>query len=153
MLKYIRAMLRLPTTVDHGFIETFKDVPVYAIAATESEGIDSSSLSKEQLHAEIQRQIERDREGRQSGSKFFIYTVGQQRHLPFFTSAENAKLFCDDYSREQGKIFPFRVLQTKGKFLGTIDPDSAHVVIMNDRCPGERALTARELARAQRLWG
>jgi hypothetical protein len=111
-------------------------------------------LDQEQLRTEIQRQIERDREAQNGERKLFTYkTKSGEIRLPFFTTPENAQQFCAEYSKEQGKVYPFAVLKAKGKFLGRIDPESCHVVVMNDKTPEERILTAAELGLAKRLWG
>ena len=127
--------------------------PIFVISATVSEGIDASSMTKDQLLAEIRQALERNKTNQQKGYGLFVYSANGQRRLPFFTSNEYVQTFCGEYSKERNRVFPFMVLETKGTFLGKIVPSSCDVVVMNDKSTDERVLSTDELAAARRMWG
>ena len=135
------------------FLLQLAQKPIFVISATVREGIDASSMTKDQLLAEIRQALERDKANQQKGYGLFVYSADGQRRLPFFTSNEYAQTFCGEYSKERNRVFPFMVLETKGTFLGKIVPSSFDVVVMNDKSTDERVLSSEEHAAARRMWG
>ena len=154
VLSTIRNLFGRPKpAADEAWLRQLGETSIFVISATLSEGIDASTLTKEQLLAEIRQALERDRENQQKGYRLFIYDSAGQCRLPFFTSNDHAQKFCGEYSKERNRCFPFMVLQTKGDFLGRVVPASCDVVVMNDKCDDERVLTEAEMSAALRLWG
>lgn len=142
-----------PATAAPTWLRQLGDASIFVISATVSEGIDASTMTKDQLLGEIQQALERDRENQEQGYGLFTYTAAGQRRLPFFTSNEHAQKFCGEYSKERNRVFPFMVLQVKGAILGKIADSSCDAVVMNDKSSDERVLTEDELAAARRMWG
>jgi len=138
---------------DDDFLREIASKHIFMISATVSEGIDASSLTQDQLLADIRQALERDKENRQKGYGLFVYTANGQRRLPFFTSEEHAQKFCGEYSKERNRVFPFMVLEAEGTFLGKIVPSSYDLVVINDKSEDERVLSPEELAAARRMWG
>jgi hypothetical protein len=164
MLKRFRSIFRssnfnlspggpAPPGAGEEFLQQLATKPVFVISETLSEGINASSMTQEQLLAEIRQALERDKANRQKGYGLFVYSASGQRRLPFFTSNEYAQTFVNEYSKERNRFFPFMVLETKGTFLGKIAPSSCDVVVMNDKSADERVLSRDELAAARRMWG
>lgn len=164
MLKLLRAIFKSSNTKvapgvspspagDDEFLREIASKPILVISATVSDGIDASTMTQDQLLAEIQQALERDKENQQKGYGLFVYTANGQRRLPFFTSNEHAQKFCGEYSKERNRVFPFMVLEAEGTFLGKIIPSSCDVVVMNDKSEDARVLSSGELATARRMWG
>jgi hypothetical protein len=154
MFRSLLSTLKLAPPQSKGLLKELENADVFTIAATQSEGIDAGALGQERLAAEIRKQMDRDREAQKDERKLFTYkTKSGEIRLPFFTTAENAQRFCAEYSKEHKKVYPFVVLQAKARFLGRVSPESCHVVVMDDKTPDERILTAAEMGLAQRLWG
>lgn len=142
----------LPRGGSDPFIESLGAAPIFVIAATQSEGIDARTITQEQLLNATREALERDREDRKKGQALFTYAAGEQQRLPFFTSNDHAVKFIGEYSKERHRVFPFMLLQARGRFLGKIKPESGIVVVMNDKTADERILTQAELSIANRLW-
>jgi hypothetical protein len=141
------------TADDEGWLRQLGQTDIFIISATISDGIDATTMTKDQLLAEIRQALERDRENQKKGYGFFIYNAAGQRRLPFFTSNDHAQKFCGEYSKQRNRVFPFMVLQAKGTVLGRIILSSCDLVVMNDMSADERVLSNTELSAAQRMWG
>jgi hypothetical protein len=155
MLNRIRSIFGLSSTPpeDVSWLRQLGDTDIFVIAAMDTDGIDASTLTKEQLLAQIRGALERNRQARREGYALFVYSATQDRRLPFFTSNDHAQRFYGEFSKARNRVFPFMVLQTKGSFLGKIVPGSCDVVVMNDHNPDERPLTPHEMAAARQMWG
>ena len=135
------------------FLRNLGDSTVFVIGATQSEGIDAKTMTKEQLLAEIRKALEKDEEDSQRGYNPFVYVAATgQRRLPVFASQKHAQVFSAEYSKERHRVFPFMVLGINGKLLASFDPASFDVLAFNDRSPDERLFTPDDLAAARRLW-
>lgn len=155
MLRAIRKLFGQPQSssdVD-AFVRDLGNADVFVIAATRSEGIDANKLTKDNLLAAIREAMERDQEDQKNGYSLFVYVENGQRRLPFFTSNDHAQTFCGEYSKQRDRVFPFMLLGVKGSFLGKSTAEMCDVVVMNDKSPDERALSADEVAAARRMWG
>ena len=138
-----------------GLLKELENASVFTIAATDSEGIDFATLDKEQLVEEVRRELERDRGAQKDGQALHVQNRRRSNSASVFYYCWRGALgdFVPNIPRSRKKVYPFMVLQTKGQFLGRISPESCHVVVMNDKTPEERVLTAAELNLAKRLWG
>src|SRR5688572_14724826 len=74
------------------FLRTLGESDIFIIAAIEGDGLDPSSLTTEQLLAEIERAA-KDLSERQEGFWPFVYEWNGRRRLPFFTSNAHAETF------------------------------------------------------------
>ena len=154
MLRRLRNIFRPKPTAADPFIVQLARSELFFIAATESPGIDAKGLTSEALLTAIREALEQDKQNQQSGYGLFVYqTPSGERRLPLFSTSKHAETFCGEFSKERNRVFPFMVLQTRGTFLKTVQAGANQTVVLNDKCPDERVLSADELAAARRVWG
>ena len=154
MWNVLRSLVSRPVPVDRELLMAIGKSDLFVIEATSSNGIDATGLTADALLDEVRRALEEDRRNQRTGVPIFCYsTPNGQRHIPVFTTEEHARQFCGEYSKERNRVFPLRVLQTRGTFLGRLRPAAGTAVVLNDKTPAERLLSAGELAFARTEWG
>lgn len=133
------------------FLRALGESDVFVIAAIEGDGLDPSSMTKEQLLAEIERAA-KDLNERQDGFAPFVYERNGRRRLPFFTTNDHAQTFVGDYSKERNRVYPFQLLGVKGSLLAQLLP-ACDDLAMNDRTEAEVVLPETDVSAMQRMWG
>lgn len=103
---------------------------VLMIAAMQSEGIDASKVTKEQLLAEIEKAA-RDLDNRKHFEPL-MYEKDGVRRLPLFTSSEHAQHFAAEYSKERQRMYPFQMMTVKSSVLAEFALAAEAVVVVND---------------------
>jgi hypothetical protein len=120
------------------FIKELEQSSIYVFAAMSSDGLDPSTMTNEQLLAEIERAAQELNE--RGGFDPFVYEQAGQRRLPYLSSEKRAQTFAGIYSNERNRVYPFQCLGIKRSLLKQLLPACDHLV-MNDRCPNEIVLT------------
>lgn len=132
------------------FLRKLADADIFVIAAIERNGLDPSTMSKEQLLAEIDRATKGLNEP-QDGFAPFVYEREGKDRLPFFTSNGHAETFVGEYSKERDRVYPFQLLGCKGSVLAQLLP-ACELLVMNDRSPDEVALSDGDMTAMRRMW-
>jgi len=111
---------------------------ILVFAAFEGDGLDPSTMTREELLAAVERAA-KDLAERSDGFEPFTYERDGVRRLPFFTSDEHAQTFVASYSEERGRVFPFQMLGIRGDLLAKLWP-ACDQLVMNDRTAEEFVL-------------
>lgn len=133
------------------FLHTLGEADIFVIAAIEGDGLDPTTMTKEQLLAAIE-QAATDLNDRQDGFAPFVYERNGRRRLPFFTSHARAETFVGEYSKERNRVYPFQLLGVKGSLLARLLP-ACDDLAMNDRTDPEVVLSEADAVALGRMWG
>src|SRR5688500_16580761 len=104
MASFLRKLFGKPPAIEQlarggdreAFLRTLGEVNVFVIAAIEGDGLDPSTMTQEQLLAEIERAA-KDLNERQEGFAPLVYERYGRRRLPFFTSSARVETFVGAY--------------------------------------------------------
>ena len=121
---------------------------VFVIAAIEGEGLDPETITPERLFTQIKQAVD-DADSRREFHAF-VYTRQGKRILPFFSSEERARTFCEWYSMERNRVLPIQVLGIRGSLLASLAV-SGELLVLNDRCTDEYVLSEGDMAECSRL--
>lgn len=81
----------------------------------------------------------------QNSLEIYVYTEDDKNTLPFFSSSENAEIFCGAMSKKYNRIFPFTVLTVSGQALCKYA--TAHLdIVMNDKTSQRYPMNGKERA-------
>ncbi|MEA2559350.1 MAG: hypothetical protein QOH06_854 [Acidobacteriota bacterium] len=159
MASFLRKLFGKPPAIEQlarrgdreAFLRTLGEADIFVIAAIEGDGLDASTMTKEQLLAEIERAA-KDLNERQDGFAPFVYERNGRRRLPFFTSNAHAETFVGKYSKERNRVYPFQLLRVKGALLAQLMP-ACDDLAMDDRTEAEVVLSEPDMAAMRRMWG
>ena len=124
MLSFLRKLFERAPEIERlarggdrdAFLRRLAESDVFVIAAIEGDGLDPSTMTQEQLTAEVERAA-KDLSERKDGFAPFVYERDGRRRLPFFASNARAVAFVGKYSKERDRVYPFQLLGVKGSVL------------------------------------
>jgi len=151
MVSFLRKLFGKPHAIKQlarggdreAFLRTLGETDIFVIAAIEGDGLDASTMTPEQLLAEIERAA-KDLNERQDGFAPFVYERNGRRRLPFFTSNTRAETFVGEYSKERNRVYPFQLLGVKGSLLAQLLP-ACDDLAMDDRTDAEVVLSEPDI--------
>tara|TARA_B100000609_G_C17114808_1_gene381682 strand:- start:43 stop:522 length:480 start_codon:yes stop_codon:yes gene_type:complete len=125
------------------FIHELCGSNIYVIA----KGNYDDGLPKDTSATKIMTIVEKEatRINMQNSLEVYVYTEDDKNTLPFFSSSENAEVFCSAMSKKYNKIFPFTVLMVSGQALCKYATARLDIVL-NDKTPQRYILSNKELA-------
>jgi hypothetical protein len=147
MAGFLRKLFGKPSAIEQlarggdrdAFLRQLGDTVIFVIGAVEGDGLDASTMTQEQLLAEIERAA-KDLSERQDGFAPFVYERNGRRRIPFFTSQAHAETFVGEYSKERNRFYPFQLLGIKGSLLAQLLP-ACDDLVMNDSTDAEVVLS------------
>ena len=149
MLKWLSRFLKKPEPpndpTEDAFPQSLLHVPIMMLATMTSEGLDASTVTQEKLLAEIRRELESltTRDGFQS----FRFDAKGDTCIPIFTSEQNLRRFCGEYSKRRNRVYPFQTLTLKQEMLPRFFQNLLRekaVVVVDPFSSGERLMTSED---------
>lgn len=150
MLKALRKLVGMPSRVERlaqtddreSFIRGLVESDIFVIATIDGDGLDASTMTQEQLRAEIQRAA------KAMSEREVFYPLVYERDgrwlLPFFTRYAYVETFIGLFSRARNRVYPFEVVGAKGAILVQIMSE-CDVLAMNDGSDRELVLPQSDM--------
>ncbi len=136
-------------TSGHAFVQAIGIADVFVIASMQSEGLDPTTHTPEELLAEAER-VGRDL----SEQKEFwplVYDRDGTSCLPFFSSPRHCQTFIGEFSKSRNRVFGFQVLGVKGSVIASC-ARGVERVVLNDWSPEQRPLSDEEKRLLHETW-
>ena len=133
------------------FLRQLGMTDIFVIAAFQSDGLDPSAVTADELLAEIEAAA-KDLSEREEGFLPFVYEREGRLRLPFFTADDHAQTFVGEYCKERNRVFPIQLLGVKGSVLVQLLP-SCDDLVMNDGTCAEYVLPQADVVALRQIWG
>jgi hypothetical protein len=128
-------------TSGHAFVHAIGIADVFVIASMQSEGLDPTMHTPEELLAEAER-VGRDLSERKEFWPL-VYDRDGTSCLPFFSSPHHYQTFIGEFSKSRNRVFAFQVLGVKGSAIASW-ASGVERVVLNDWSPEQRPLSDEE---------
>lgn len=123
------------------FAAAIAGADIIVIGELQSDGIDPTEMTGEQLLAEVERAAKALSE--RTEFRLFMYERDGVLCLPFFSSTKHCDAFCGEFSKRRNRVFPFEVYTVSGDTIAGRHLD-ADVLVLNDGTSDARLLSAEE---------
>lgn len=132
------------------FIHAIGKSDVTLLAALTSEGWDAATFSPEDMLAEAKK-LRLDVTGCDTFAPFFYERDGVEA-MPFFSTVDRAERFCEKFSKERNRVFPFQTVTAAGSVIASA-LTWCSVLVLNAESADEYVLSAMDMRLLAETWG
>ncbi len=132
------------------FVRALGETDILLLAALTNEGWDAATFSPEDMLAEA-RKARLDVTGCDTFAPFFYERDGVEA-MPFFSTVDHVETFCEKFSKERNRVFPFQRVNAAGSVIASALA-WCPILVLNAKSAEEYVLSSEDARLLVEIWG